>query len=213
MDEFELDPQILDVLHDVLPPARSRAIHLRPPSAGKGAWTKDHVTEFLESHLLPVDDVILLQNGNGVRAPSDGLGVFANGRQLAEEITGSRTVRILGVQRFHPAIASVCSDLTSVIGRQVMANMYVTPPESAGSVPHEDSHDVLIAQLGGTKIWQTPTGVADEPDPVTETRCTPAVHIARAGDVLVFPRGTTHSARTGTDLSVHITYGVLNEGE
>jgi hypothetical protein len=207
--KFELPVGAIDLLREVLLPAPpTQAVHFRMHDVQNESLTEDDVIQFLRSTPFPVQDVVLMQRGNGEYASTDSLGVFADGSLLAQATTGSKTVRILGVQRFNSTIASVCYSLAELTRRQVTANIYVTPPESAGSVLHTDPHDVLIVQVGGMKVWDTPGGTEDRPQ---SDSCTITVHTTYVGDVLLLPRGTVHAARTGNEFSAHITYGIANE--
>ncbi|MCX5421458.1 cupin domain-containing protein [Streptomyces sp. NBC_00078] len=111
--------------------------------------------------------------------------------------------------------------LVQVLGAEVSAgfqvNVYLTPAGKAqGFKPHYDTHDVLIAQVHGSKQWRLygapyELPLADRPkfgkkfegDETPEQQLT-----LRAGDFLYLPRGAVHAASSNDEASIHLTIGV-----
>ena len=110
--------------------------------------------------------------------------------RLAEGVT-------LVMQSLHRTCAPVAAfvrGLQHEISHPVQANAYLTPPSAAGLAEHSDLHDVIAVQLHGSKHWWV-DGLGD----VT-------VH---PGDVMYIPRETRHRAETATDMSLHLTFGII----
>ena len=102
------------------------------------------------------------------------------------------------------------------IKREVNANLYLTPPNSAAFPTHYDDHDVFIIQLQGRKHWTIYGGherfpIARQSDSVDVDSLPPRVAqlSLSPGDILYIPRGAYHDAHTETDLSIHITLGIF----
>ncbi|MFJ9846740.1 JmjC domain-containing protein [Kitasatospora sp. NPDC101155] len=101
-------------------------------------------------------------------------------------------------------------------GAKVWANAYLTPGGNAqGFVPHHDGHDVLVAQIHGTKRWRlygVRTPLPFEGRMFRESSPGAARYdrhlLLRAGDLLYLPRGTIHAAATEDVTSLHLTIAV-----
>lgn len=96
-------------------------------------------------------------------------------------------------------------------------NLYITPREVQGFVPHCDPHTVVVAHLYGTKDWvfydkrlDNPVIVEDRSFLVADPKETLAEYArftVRPGDVFVIPRGQFHAACAQDGASVHIAIG------
>ncbi|SRR6266567_6074806 len=94
----------------------------------------------------------------------------------------------------------------------VSAHVFLTPPRSQGFPPHRDEHSSFILQLGGAKDWDVyeDQGNAVEiprPGRVDAGLAQMKRHVftLNVGDVLYIPERWAHAARTGDDLSLHVT--------
>ncbi|MGW1171910.1 cupin domain-containing protein [Streptomyces sp. NPDC002550] len=110
--------------------------------------------------------------------------------------------------------------LVQALGAEVSAgfqvNVYLTPAGKArGFKPHYDTHDVLIAQVHGSKQWRLygapyELPLADRPKfgKKYEGDETPEQEITmRTGDFLYLPRGVVHAASSNDEASIHLTIG------
>mmetsp|Transcript_13213 Transcript_13213/g.26962 ORF Transcript_13213/g.26962 Transcript_13213/m.26962 type:complete len:384 (+) Transcript_13213:49-1200(+) len=109
----------------------------------------------------------------------------------------------------------------------VTANLYLTPPNSAGFEAHYDYMDVVVFHLSpAPKMWTVynepaqlyPLKSTKSPPLPSHLSSTPSTNVTlNQGDVLYIPAGFVHSASSTTsDLgdSVHITFGLeLDEME
>ncbi|MEV7777782.1 cupin domain-containing protein [Kitasatospora sp. NPDC088351] len=133
----------------------------------------------------------------------------------------SETLVLNGLHLTWPPLREASTQLASEIGHPVTANVYLTPPGSAGYGPHWDTHHVFIAQAEGAKTWQLHPPIVE--DPLDRHRWTAVgftpyqldqVHrdadtiTLTAGHVLYIPRGWVHFGSTGDEHSLHITFGV-----
>src|ERR1700743_7826 len=144
---------------------------------------------------------------------SDGVfDVPAMGRDFAD----GYTIVLESIHRYVRAIASLLHAIEVELNFATQINAYFTPPESQGFVPHYDEHDVLIMQLRGSKIWHLYDGIDVAPraalrhEPVaTDALPSPTDVRLEVGDVLYLPGGRVHAAEATSEVSVHLTVGVL----
>ncbi|XP_060068982.1 ribosomal oxygenase 1-like isoform X2 [Ylistrum balloti] len=125
------------------------------------------------------------------------------------------SVRLLNPQTYSRNVWKLLSMLQEYFGCCVGANTYLTPPGTQGFAPHYDDIEAFILQLEGKKHWRlySPRSDAEKlprfssgnftdadlGEPILEKTLEP-------GDLLYFPRGTIHQAKTvGDEHSLHIT--------
>lgn len=108
-------------------------------------------------------------------------------------------------------------DLSAGAGFDFLANMYLTPPHSAGFTAHTDNKDGFILQIEGQKHWRVweplslrrplrsqmlgrPHEAPAEKGPIVFDG------VVTAGDLLFVPRGYVHqAAAAGDKASLHFT--------
>jgi ribosomal protein L16 Arg81 hydroxylase len=126
------------------------------------------------------------------------------------------TIIINAAQTSIPGLTTFCSSLEHELKTRVQPNIYITPPNSQGFVPHFDPHDVFVIQISGRKQWL----LYDHPEklPVCDssvaefnyaTKAPDYVVEMQAGDLLYMPRGTVHFAKSYDEPSIHITVGLM----
>jgi ribosomal protein L16 Arg81 hydroxylase len=81
----------------------------------------------------------------------------------------------------------------------VHANVCITPQNSSGFTPHYDTHEVLVLQIGGSKVWRIydpPLKLPHRSQPFNAAshrlppRPRPRFELEmRPGDLLYLPRG------------------------
>ncbi|WP_057003205.1 cupin domain-containing protein [Mycobacterium kyorinense] len=125
------------------------------------------------------------------------------------------TIVLNRLEEYARTIGSLTHSIEVELNFPARANGYITPPGSAGFVPHYDPHDVLVLQIQGSKIWYlsndavVPPHEMHRPDAVvTPELSSPTELHLEAGDVLYVPRGRVHGAETHSELSVHLTVGI-----
>jgi len=115
-------------------------------------------------------------------------------------------------QRFEDGLWNLMEKLETHFNSLVGANVYITPAESQGLAPHCDDVEIFVLQLEGKKTWKlyephvklsrdyTQDLLQDAiGEPIYECTLEP-------GDMLYFPRGTIHQAKTfGDSHSTHIS--------
>jgi bifunctional lysine-specific demethylase and histidyl-hydroxylase NO66 len=146
------------------------------------------------------------------RRSDGGLDVAGIGHDFAD----GYTIVLESIHRYVRAVASLLHAIEVELNFATQVNAYFTPPESQGFVPHYDEHDVLILQIRGSKIWHLYDGIDVAPraalrhEPVAaDTLPSPTDVRLEVGDVLYLPGGRVHAAEATTEVSVHLTVGVL----
>lgn len=131
------------------------------------------------------------------------------------------SIRLLNPQTFMPQLHRFNAAVQEYFHCLAGANIYLTPPNSQGFAPHYDDIEAFVLQIEGKKLWRlynprTPeenlprvsSGNFNENEigePVLEKELQP-------GDIMYFPRGTIHQAKTVPGHhSLHITLSVYQK--
>lgn len=143
-----------------------------------------------------------------------------NGRinidQLRKLYLQGQTIVLNSVEDFDPVVAQLARSIETEMGARVQVNSYLTPPSAQGFPPHYDTHDVLVAQIQGEKLWKVygsdsvcPLNEMVDGDPkFRESTQPPEIIHLRSGDLLYIPRGWIHEAVTDQTASLHLTIGI-----
>lgn len=131
------------------------------------------------------------------------------------------SVRLINPQTFIGPLHNFCATLQEYFHCLVGANVYLTPPNSQGFAPHYDDIEAFVLQIEGKKEWQLYPPRSDKevlpressgnfrPDEIGAPNSS---IILSPGDMLYFPRGWIHQARTVPDChSLHITVSVYQK--
>ncbi|XP_022914586.2 ribosomal oxygenase 1 [Onthophagus taurus] len=127
------------------------------------------------------------------------------------------SVRLLNPQTYNSKIRNILAILQEYFGTMAGANIYLTPPGSQGFAPHFDDIEAFVLQLEGRKHWKiykpniemTLPRYSSKNFMRNELPGEPTELTLEAGDLLYFPRGFIHEARTDADShSLHITISV-----
>lgn len=161
---------------------------------------------------------IVLKNANGTVSAGDytlrdGYLDVAKVYQLFGE---GATITLAFLDTVIPALTHFCRKIESQFSCPFQTNVYLTPAHAQGARPHYDTHDVFVMQVVGSKQWKIYGTPVELPFPGQEFDA--SVHPLgeltlefelKAGDAAYIPRGVVHEARSGADLSLHITAGAL----
>lgn len=134
-------------------------------------------------------------------------------------ISFTSTVRtkigLLNPQTFIPELHRFNATLQEYFHSMVGANVYLTPANSQGFAPHYDDIEAFVLQIEGKKEWLLYAPRNDDEVLPRESSENfrqdelgdPAFKVVLSpGDLLYFPRGWIHQARTaGNQHSLHIT--------
>ena len=124
-----------------------------------------------------------------------------SGTLVYDRFDEGATIVLESLHRYWLPLTDFCRDLELSLGHRLQVNAYITPPGSQGFDVHQDTHDVFVLQVSGSKHWI----VCDRDDPelllIDE-------EIER-GSALYVPRGFPHAASAGRRASAHLTVGIL----
>lgn len=174
----------------------------------------EHVIEFSQPH-DPSLRLASASTNERVELP-----VAPNGRinvdQLRKHYLRGQTVILNSVEDFSPRVAHVARSMETEMGARVQVNCYLTPASAQGFHAHYDTHDVLVAQVEGEKLWKVysrdcvcPLNEMIDGDPkLRGSACAPDEVRLRPGDLLYIPRGWVHEAETEASVSLHLTFGI-----
>ncbi len=135
--------------------------------------------------------------------------------ELHERLTEGASLVIDAVDELHPAVGNAAMELEQWLRTGVQTNLYASWTAREGFGVHWDDHDVVVAQVDGSKRWKIygPTRTApmykdtEEPEDPPEKPLTEIV--MRPGDLLYLPRGWWHSvAASEGEHSLHLTFGI-----
>jgi bifunctional lysine-specific demethylase and histidyl-hydroxylase NO66 len=126
------------------------------------------------------------------------------------------SLRLLCPQAHSPSIHRVLSELESEFEDFVSSNAYLTPGNTQGFAAHYDDIEAFVLQLEGKKEWTLYKPETEEemlpryssPDFKIEDLGKPCRTVTlEPGDMLYFPRGFIHYAKTPKDCehSLHLT--------
>eukprot|EP01051_Picozoa_sp_SAG22_P002098 SAG22_NODE_90_length_21067_cov_8.490843_2_plen_563_part_00 len=160
------------------------------------------------------DDVDITSYTNGKRSNHQGAGPVPPQTAWNAFESGS-SIRLLCPHAHCEPVWQLLSSLESCFGSFVGSNSYLTPPGTQGFAPHYDDIEAFVLQLEGKKEWKVYAPRSDEetlprfsssdfkPEEIGE----PVLSVTLgAGDLLYFPRGWIHQARsTKDDHSLHLT--------
>jgi len=188
------------------------------PDYFAGVVSVDVLSNLFSTARLFFPDVQLTQFGENI--PSTDYANTSGQIDAARLFTRYRegaTVVISGADRLITPVAGLCNQLQHRLGINSRANLYVSPPGCQGFGPHYDSHDVLIVQVSGEKVFRFYENNTElpfpedgfEPNGFESGECTQQITVS-AGDTLYVPRGMTHDALAGDSAlpSLHLTFGL-----
>lgn len=138
-------------------------------------------------------------------------------KKLTELLGQGCSLAFNRVQHFSPEVRRIALELERWLDQRLNVNAYVSFGNGGAFTSHYDTHDVLVLQVQGDKLWT----IYDEPEPhpILEHKVR-ARHGGRgrpvamelnlqAGDMLYVPRGVYHQAAVQDGISVHLTFGIL----
>jgi hypothetical protein len=176
------------------------------------------------------DDLRVVQSGqvcheaNFIRPSLKGTELYVCKQSIIRSFRKGATIVINDLEHKIPAIATLAKHLEVIFKRThscVGVNAYLTPPSAQGFLPHFDSHDVIVIQISGSKIWSI--WDAPFPLPLESHESDPEVfHFLRGlksrtplellefhpGSIAYIPRGVLHAARSTSSHSLHLTIGL-----
>ena len=175
------------------------------------------IDQVLTSVMLSTEEVQMVNTGQPVPvadyAQASG---WIDPARVAQQFEAGATIILPALHRMLPRLTAYCRALETVFSCDLQTNIYFTPAEAQGFKTHYDSHDVIVLQCHGSKLWriydsplELPLGSqAFKPEGFTPGAVIDEF-VLNAGDLLYCPRGVVHDARATDEMSLHITTGLL----
>ncbi|TAM73558.1 hypothetical protein EPN44_13540 [bacterium] len=125
------------------------------------------------------------------------------------------TVVLDRVQSYSSSVLRLCRGLEAFFRHRVNTNLYLTPASSQGFAAHYDTHDTVLLQVEGSKLWRIYGSEVELPlvaqkhdkkrHPSGEVQIEVELH---PGDLLYLPRGVMHEGKCTGEISLHLTLGL-----
>jgi len=212
-----IDPMTPDEFHSKHYEKSVCLIRRGNPSYFSELLSIDQLDRVLTTGLAKYPEISLVQNEKNIRSQE-----YLDSDDRVDPIRATRlfrqgaTIIFTHLHQRLPSLGRLCEGLGRRFASRMQTNIYLTPPSAQGFAPHWDTHDVFILQVAGTKRWS----IYDTkiPLPLRGQHFDRTVHTPgdvtmefdlEAGDVVYIPRGAIHSAKSSTDVSLHITTGLI----
>lgn len=178
-------------------------------------FSKDEIDRILQQHTLEYGaDIDLTKYVDKTRLTLNPDG-SATAKDVWKHFDDGCSVRLLCPQKYSDGIWKMLSILEGEWGCMAGANTYLTPKGTQGFAPHYDDIEAFLLQIEGTKHWKVYAPLDDattlprfssgnfKPEEIGK----PILEVdLDEGDLLYFPRGFIHQARSHTDKhSLHVT--------
>jgi Cupin superfamily protein len=138
-----------------------------------------------------------------------------NLKKLSAEYARGATIALTSLDRTWQPLGDLCMRLEDQLDHGIKTNIYITAGQTVGFPPHYDTHDILVLQIAGKKLWRIYAPTIKLPDvsqPCEPRSFRPGAQITeielQTGDLLYLPRGYGHAATTSESHSAHITVGI-----
>jgi ribosomal protein L16 Arg81 hydroxylase len=181
-------------------------------------FSRQEVEKLLNEKSFRFPALRLTKHGEEIQSSEYCTDKFVDMVQVRKRFSEGYTIILNSVHEQHAALKDMTNDLSVHIGHPFQTNVYITPSESQGFPAHYDTHDVFVLQVTGNKTWRiysnsstvlpskTMEFNAKEHHPGTEFK---EIRL-KQGDLLYLPRGVFHDALAESELSIHVTLGMLN---
>ncbi|HTW85240.1 MAG TPA: cupin domain-containing protein [Candidatus Sulfotelmatobacter sp.] len=166
---------------------------------------------------LPAEQYTIERPAPRARATGRVPQLYLDPRAIATAFASGYSMLIKDASFFSARLQRLCTALQRRLAAFVQSNVYLTPPNAQGFGLHHDTHDTLILQLEGTKIWRIYKPLVELPiesQPFRTENGDPRAVLLREvtlreGDTLYIPRGYPHAAATSEVRSLHLTLALL----
>lgn len=184
----------------------------------------DEISELIGFENIRKNEIRMVKNGSIINKNQYLQYIKDSDEDIIEEINADevlagfhngQTIILESIHKRLSKLSILCRYLEKELNCNIRTNLYLTPPDSQGFLPHYDNHDVIILQIYGEKEW---TLYESENIPISknepgkifnqDSKNKVSEFILRNGDILYIPRGYIHSASTNNESSAHLTIGI-----
>jgi ribosomal protein L16 Arg81 hydroxylase len=190
----------------------------------EGLLTNQNLEEYISSSDARYPAIMLAKDGvffppqaycDDVKMGQVTFSGVPNLKKLSAEYGKGATIALTSLDRTWRPLGDLCMRLEEELDHGVKTNVYITAGQTAGFPPHYDTHDILVLQIAGNKLWRIYEPTIELPDvsqPCEPKSFSPGPLLTEielhAGDLLYLPRGYGHAATTSKSHSAHITVGI-----
>lgn len=141
--------------------------------------------------------------------------------KIIEFFNSGGTLLLDNIEKSWKPLKSLCNEVEKELQvcQFVFCNLFFSPPDSQAFEVHADNQDVFILQIEGSKNWTIyepdfELPIHDEQaqlEPDFEKNHDPLYELnLKKGDLIYIPKGFPHRVQTSNDLSIHITFTIIN---
>ncbi len=180
-----------------------------------GIWTPDRLQVFLDTQMVPPQN--LFQN----KQTPAGVKPEVSLQRLQEALGRGCSLVLNDICGLAPAVMKLREILAAWTGGKIECNLYFSQRDHQAFPIHYDVHDVFAFQVAGKKRWEIFEQGVDHPinHPIftNKTRRNPEEHKGtpvlefdfEEGDFVYIPSGYFHHAMCREDLSLHLSFGLV----
>lgn len=128
------------------------------------------------------------------------------------------TFQVHQPQRYNEGLWNLMEKMETYFGSLVGSNVYITPAGAQGLAPHCDDVEIFVLQIEGKKTWKLYKPMVELSRDYTQDLLQDSIGEAifeetlEPGDLLYFPRGTIHQAKTTSDgPSTHVSISTYQQ--
>lgn len=190
-------------------------IQRRDPDFFKDIISLDELDTLVTSVRIPASNVNLAQGDTPLPKETYCIGndYVDKDKLLARHRQGA-TIILRAADQWSASLNRLRLMAEEFFGFESQINVYLTPAGQKSTPPHWDTHDLVVLQIAGSKVWRLYDGKRSFPlederfgigiDHVSD--CHEDIELT-AGDTLYLPRGIIHEP-VAQGYSVHISIGI-----
>jgi hypothetical protein len=186
-----------------------------------GLFPWHHLNVVLTHYRLNPPRVRLVKEGVPVKPATylqtiDGGPLSVKAAEFTKQLADGATLIIDGAEELYAPLRELVISLERTFRIPIQANLYAGWRTSQGFNLHWDSHDVLVLQVAGRKLWKVYEPTRDFPlrdDYENAPRPQKLVWegILSEGEIIYMPRGWWHVACPLDGPCLHLTLGLRNQ--
>jgi ribosomal protein L16 Arg81 hydroxylase len=190
------------------------------PEKLTGIFPWQHLNTVLSQFRLTPPRMRLVKEGAPVKAATylemlDGRPRCVKAPAFTRELADGATLIIDEAEELHAPLRELVVSLERTFRIPIQANLYAGWRKNQGFNLHWDTHDVLVLQVAGRKLWKVYEPTCEYPlRDNYETAARPDKLVWEgvlcAGEIIYMPRGWWHVACPLDEPCLHVTIGLRN---
>lgn len=174
-----------------------------------------HLDEIVTSIRIPPTNLNLAKDNLPLPLEDYCIGnSYVDKSQVLEHHRNGATIILRSIEQWSSCFARLREAIENLFGCECQVNLYFTPASQKSTPPHWDTHDLIILQLVGQKMWRL--FETDRTLPLADERFRTGIDVVGSktqeilvsqGDTMYLPRGIVHEP-VASSYSVHASIGV-----